>query len=488
MTWRPQPGPQTAFCAASEFEVLYGGAAGGGKTDALLYDPLDTMAHPGARALFLRQTFPELREVMDRAHATFSQHATWNGESRRWTFRSGATYEFGYCATWADVQRYQGQQYTAIAFDEIGNLAEERVWLFLLARLRSTSPALRVRARCSANPGGPGHAWLRRRFVDPTEGGRLVYRDPTTGLMRRFIPARLTDNPALLRANPHYAAQLEGLPELLRRQLLDGDWSAGMGLALEELDAAQHLVRPFPIPGHWTRWGGFDWGYSHPWVFVGSAADGDGNAYVTHVVRGRRQYPDQIAAKILEAISENGHPPKLQTVAAGHDCWHDVRARGDLGPTVAERLYAAGLLMDRANISRVSGLQNLRQYLSWRGRDRPPALQIFDTPGGRWLFQQLSGLVLDPDSTEDVLKVDADRDTGEGGDDGYDALRYGMMVRPYQPRKAESADWLIPDRSENRDHDAVRLQRLAERYAGRRMPLPEDWMPEQGGGGQWLGY
>jgi hypothetical protein len=196
--WRPHPGPQTEFLRCREFEVLYGGATGGGKTDALLYGGLRQIGFPTYRALFLRVSFPELREVMDRAHATFPKlGATWNEQRKRWQFPSGATFEFGYCETYVDVQRYQGQEYSYIAFDEVGNIADARVWTFLMSRCRSKEEGLVPMMRASANPGGPGHGWLKRRFVDATDGGTRVYVDQATELTRRFVPARITDNPTL---------------------------------------------------------------------------------------------------------------------------------------------------------------------------------------------------------------------------------------------------------------------------------------------------
>jgi hypothetical protein len=430
--WRPHPGPQTAFLAASEFEVLYGGAAGGGKSDALLFGGLRQVEAPGYRALLLRQSFPELRELMDRAAAIFPQlGGEWNERDKRWRFPSGATYEFGYCASYADVQRYQGQEFAYIAFDELGNVGDPRVWTFLISRCRPKSPKLIPMMRASANPGGPGHGWLKRRFIDATDGGTRVYSDPETGLTRRFVPARVTDNPTILTNNPAYVAQLRALPELLRRQLLEGDWSAGTGLALSELNRSVHLCEVFEPPAHWTRFGALDWGYAHPWVFMWFAVDGDGNVFCCDTIRGRRHLPWEIAQRIRARCPVD----RLRYVVAGHDCWADVRARGENGPTIAEHLASYGIFLSEANIDRRQGLNTLRQYLAWRGQgadgsDGVPRLRFMRTEGNLWLLDQLETMVCDPDDPEDVLKQNANPDTGEGGDDGYDCLRYALMSRP----------------------------------------------------------
>lgn len=437
--WQPQPGPQERFIKCPHFEVLYGGAAGGGKTEALIHDGLAQMDHPQAKALFLRETFPQLAEVIDRTQAEFAQlGATWRASEKRWVFPSGAIYQFGFCGDYREVMQYQGQEFSWIGYDEIGNLPEERIWLFLLSRLRTKHKALKPYARCSANPGGPGHAWLKKRYVDPTRGGAEPYKDPKTKLVRHFIPSRVSDNPAMLESNPFYVAQLEQLPEMLRRQMLDGDWNAGTGLAFGELEPTHHFVAPFEVPSHWYRFAGFDWGFSHPWWYVQMAQSDDGRlVVVTHVVRGRRQLPDQIASRIVESLGDQ----RPHIVAAGHDCWHQIKARGESGPTIAERLHAAGLPLVKATISRRSGYQNLLWYVAHRGRDEGSRLKFFSgsTPIAL-LFEQLQGIVLDPDDPEDTLKVDAD-EAGEGGDDGYDALRYGMMLRPYTAPAPKTEAW-----------------------------------------------
>ena len=165
--WAPHPGPQSAFLSSMAYEALYGGQAGGGKSDALLYGALRQVHYPRYRALILRRTFPELRELMDRALTTFGQtRGRWTEQSKRWTWPSGATVEFGYCATFADALQYQGQEFTFIGFDELGQIQEERVWTYLMSRCRQSAPDLVLQMRASANPGGPGHAWIKARFVD----------------------------------------------------------------------------------------------------------------------------------------------------------------------------------------------------------------------------------------------------------------------------------------------------------------------------------
>lgn len=427
--WQAHPGPQTRFLEASEFEALYGGAAGGGKSDALLFGALRQIDKPTYRALILRHTYPELAELMDRAQGLFRfLGGTWNEQKKRWTFPSGAVIEFGYCEAFKDVQRYQGQQFSYIGFDEIGNLAEERIWTYLMSRCRSGGPGIIPMMRASANPGGPGHAWLKRRFVEVCGvDGDTVFVDPTTQLTRRFVPARLKDNPTLIENNPQYEAQLRALPEMLRRQLLEGDWDAGAGMALGELNRGKHFVEPFEVPEHWTQFGAFDWGFAHPFSFGWYCVSEDGTIYKVDTVTGRNLLPHEIHERIAERVPLD----KLNGgIDAGHDVWSDIKARGEQTPTLYEQFKALGWKwLRQASIARKSGLNNFRQYVTWR-EGVPPRFLLMDTPGNQRCFEQLTAMVCDPDDPEDALKVDADPNTGEGGDDMYDETRYALASRP----------------------------------------------------------
>jgi hypothetical protein len=430
--WTPHPGAQTRFLACPAFEGLYGGAAGGGKSDCLLFGGLRQVEFPDARILFLRGSFPELQEVLDRAHATFPRlGATWSSESKRYTFPSGARYEFGYGETFEEVQRYLGQEYTSIRYDEIGRVAEERVAIFLISRIRSKNPNIRLEFRASANPGGPGHGWLKRRYVIPCgRDGGTRYVDPETGLDRAFIPARLADNPSL---SDQYRRQLMLLPEVLRKQLLDGDWEAGEGLALPSLNKSRHLIKPRLLPRHWPVWAAHDWGFAHPAATGIFVTDEQGTTYLVDSARSRQRSPKEIAHDVRALLQRHGldFPDLLYTVA-GHDIWADRKARGETVPTIAEQYAGSGWYCRRASISRVAGLQNFREYLEWHtpdGREKHPKLLIFDTPNNRRLFESLEQMVTDPDHPEDALKIDADR-YGEGGDDDYDMVRYALASRP----------------------------------------------------------
>ena len=262
IVFRPNEGPQTDFLAAGELDVLYGGAAGGGKSYAMLVDPL-RYAHKSAhRALILRRSMPELRELIDKSRELYPRAfpgCKFREVEKLWNFPSGAKIEFGFLEWDADVYRYQGQAYSWIGFDEITHLPTEFGWNYLASRLRTTDPEIVPYLRCTANPGGVGAQWVKKRYVDPSEPNETF--QGSDGLSRKFIPARLDDNPYLAK-DGRYEQMLKALPAVQRKQLLEGNWDITEGAAFTEFDIDMHVIPPFEIPIGWERLKGIDYGYA----------------------------------------------------------------------------------------------------------------------------------------------------------------------------------------------------------------------------------
>ena len=451
VVWAPNSEPQRRFCASTETEVLYGGAKGCAKSDAILFAALSQMHLPRYKALILRQTFPEVQELIDRSQLAFPSMANaphWNGGLKRWTFPGGGVLQFGYCSTKDEVQRYHGQEWAYIGFDEVGDVADERVWVMLMAENRCPNPEVVLMMRGSANPGKPGHPWIKRRFINKCgKRGEKIYRYDyempgldgqvlRATMTRRFIPARVTDNPVYAN-DAVYMAKLFSLPDMLRRQLLYGDWDAGFGMGLDELDEDVHFLQPFGIPPTWIQFGSFDWGFSHPWVFGHYAVDEDGVIYKINTFRGRLMSDRRIA----DAINHHVNISDLRYVVAGHDCWAHHKARNDdETPSTQERFADAQIYLTHANIARYAGLKNFREQVAWKGiipnadggdpHDGEPNFYMMDNEGNRRCFDSLETMTTNPDDPEDVLKVDADPITGDGGDDDYDETRYALASRP----------------------------------------------------------
>ncbi len=270
--WTPQPGPQRAFVDSTVFEICYGGARGGGKTDAALGDFALHAERYGraARGLMVRRTRSALEPTIERARVVFAPFGgRWNEMKSRYVFSNGATIAFRHLGRDADADRYQGHDYSRVYVEELTQFADPRPIDKLKAAVRSAAGApCGFRATC--NPGGPGHNWVKARYVDlgsrkpePVRG-----RDPITGvktqLERLFIAARLADNPSLPHHDPDYAARLaQAGSAALVKAWLEGDWNFVEGAFFDKF-SERNIWPVFEIPAAWTRFRSFDWGYAAP--------------------------------------------------------------------------------------------------------------------------------------------------------------------------------------------------------------------------------
>ena len=432
VAFKPNPGPQTEFLAASEKEVLYGGARGGGKSYAMLIDPLRYFSNGNARALLLRRTMPEVRDLIHKSKVLYPQafgpRTKWREQEKEWIFPSGARMEFGYCESRDDVMRYQGQAYTWIGIDELAQFPTEDIVNDLSGSLRSIDPTIPTHMRFTANPGGPGHGWVKRRFIDPSPPNTSFSIEVPTPvgikkISRRYIPAKLSDNPYLMQSDDYMVA-LANLPEHKRKQWLEGDWDTTEGAAFPEFDRKYHVVEPFELPRTWPRFRAADWGYSSPACVLWFAVDYDNNLYVYREYYGKGLDAERFAAKIVEMEALD---PKPLTGIMDSSLW---AKRGDSGPSIIETMAKRGCRWrpsDRSPGSRVSGKLELHRRL--RVENGQAKLKIFSTCTN--LISTLPTLPVDPAYMEDV-------DT-KAEDHAYDALRYGVMSRPLNA--SASAAW-----------------------------------------------
>ena len=410
----PNEGPQTDFLAAGETDVLYGGAAGGGKSYAMLVDPL-RFAHRGAhRALILRRSMPELRELIDKSRELYPKAfpgCRYREVEKLWNFPSGAKVEFGFLERDADVYRYQGQAYSWIGFDEITHLPTEFSWNYLASRLRTTDSEIVPYMRCTANPGGSGAQWVKKRYISPSPPNESFMGDD--GITRKFIPARLNDNPYLAQ-DGRYEQMLKSLPPTQRKQLLEGNWEIAEGAAFTEFDRHLHVVEPFEIPLHWERTKGLDYGYASESACVWAAIDPTDGTLIIY----RELYRKGLLATELAEMLTNMELNDPTSVRGVLDtaCWSRT---GTTGPTVAETLIQGGHKLRPADKNRVAGKIQIHEHLKVQPSGRP-RMQIFNTCPN--LIRELQSIPLDRNNPEDV-------DT-HASDHAYDALRYLIMSRP----------------------------------------------------------
>lgn len=240
--WKPHEGPQTEFSKRLEDVVLYGGTKGPGKSDALLMEGLRQIDHPRYHAIIIRRNMPRVQALIDRSQNLFPAFgAKWHGKENRWMFPSGAIYSFGHCEFEQHKYNYQGKEFTYIGIDQCEEFSESQVD-FIMAQNRTSAEGLKCYVRLTANPGGPGQAWVRRKFIYllDVNGKKIGMKKPFETYSQEFklqnnqtmtrtscyIPGTIYDNPTLLKNNPTYLATLSSLPEAERKAFLEGDWEA----------------------------------------------------------------------------------------------------------------------------------------------------------------------------------------------------------------------------------------------------------------------
>jgi Terminase large subunit, T4likevirus-type, N-terminal len=473
--WAPQPGPQTAFMECPVFEVFFGGARGGGKSDAILGE---FASHAGmygqdAIALCVRRELTQLRELIERSKLIYNPlGANYVDSKKQWTFPNGARLTFAYLEHDQDADAYQGHSYSRIYVEEIGNFPRSEPIFKLMATIRSGNPEVKVGFRATGNPGGPGHLWVKRRYIDPGVRGYKVVKskfiNPFTNeiiyLDRVFIPSKVTENKYT--NNPGYIARLQmsGGPMLVKAWL-EGNWDYIEGAFFQEWDNELHVIPQFIIPLHWTRFCSMDWGSAHPfsvgwWAIVPErfeselVAIGDEGRFNARfqyqnnlprgaLVRYREWYGCQVdkdglslhnnvGLKLdIEELSDGiaqrerfeiGRGARIAYRVAGKDLF-----KHEGGPSLGERMGAEPFRQfwqpaDNARVGKkgaIGGWDMLRLRL--KGEDGLPMIYFFENCVDA--IRTLPAMQHDPDNIEDV-------DT-ESEDHCPDEIRYACMSRPY---------------------------------------------------------
>ena len=455
--FKPNKGPQTDFLAAAEREVLYGGSAGGGKSYAMLADPLRYMGHSAFSGLLLRHTTEELRELVFKSQELYPKiwpGIKWSERKMQWTAPSGARLWMSYLDRDDDVLRYQGLAFSWIGFDELTQWSTPYAWNYMRSRLRSTAPDLPIYMRATTNPGGRGHHWVKKTFIDPAPYNRAFdATDTDTGdvlrypaghekagrplFKRRFIPARLSDNPYLAESGD-YEAMLLSMPEQQRRQLLEGDWDIKEGAAFTEFDRNIHVIEPFDIPNNWVKFRACDYGYGSKSGVVWFAVAPNEQLVVYRELYVSKVLAADLADMILDVESGDG---TIKYGVLDSSLWHK---RGDTGPSLAETMISRGCRWrpsDRSRGSRVAGKNEIHRRLQVDEFTEEPRLVFFNSCTNT--VSQLPAIPLDKKNPEDI-------DTNSE-DHLYDALRYGIMSRPrfsifdYDPMGRPSTGMRVAD-------------------------------------------
>ena len=378
------------------FEALYGGAAGGGKTETLLMLPVSKVSsegkplyeYPRFKVLYLRRTYPELKkEVIPRSREIYPHFGfgPFNSTDKVWTHSSGSMIQFGHCEHEKDVAQYDTSEYNMILWDEVTSFTAFMYEYISFTRCRTSNPFLPKIIRAGTNPGNIGHAYFRKRFVAPAREGNVILREhrildgQDTVVSRIYIPSKATDNTYLMQADPDYINRLNKLPPAEKAAKLDGDWWIFSGQVFDdfrtqplvgESETANHICDPFTIPYYWPRILAIDWGYSALTVKLAAAINPEpsqrypGKIYIYKESTARRQKIAEWGADTArEFQGEN-----FIDIVMDPSAWIN---RGDEGGTVEQQFsLASGFQPRKADNDRISGKLLLQEYLRFQPRPK----------------------------------------------------------------------------------------------------------------------
>lgn len=363
---------QEEFIDAEAFEVLFGGAAGGGKSygqlvDALLY----ASKYPGSKQIIFRRTFRQLDMSIVRTARSFypMEICKYNESKHCYTFKNGSIIDFAYCDSESDVYQYQSAEYDVIRFDELTHFTEF-MYVYLISRCRGANNYPK-HIKSSTNPGGVGHTWVKKRFVS-LGAPNTVYSVKTESgktITRMFIPSKVQDNSFLMENDPDYLARLEALPEKERRALLHGDWDIFEGQYFGEFRYDIHTCEPFTIPKHWRIYRSMDYGldcFAMLWI----AADDIGGVYVFKEFA-QGDLPISSAAEKAKQLTDE----EIWDTLAPPDLWNRSQ---ETGKSKALLFNEAGLTLNKSNNDREAGWLAIRELLKVDSSGEP-RLKIFRT-------------------------------------------------------------------------------------------------------------
>lgn len=449
--------------------LLYGGAAGGGKSELITYHAHElSMKYPGHRSLLIRTSLPELRRsLIIRTQVRYAQlkakaQLRSIDNMKAWWYENGSIIEYGYCARDEDVSQFMSAEYDFIAFDEATQFSAYQM-LMISGRLRTSrkqaAAGVRTHVMFATNPGDKGHQFLYQMLVTPTHYGKnaIVYdvsngfdnpdivsvvplpddldelekleipHDPDSQLVVAFVPSTVIDNPFI---DPTYRKHLSMLPEIERRQKLLGDWDTFTGQYFSEFDRSVHVVEPFSIPKEWQKYRAIDFGTANPFCCLWGALDpSDGTMYIY-----REAYQKNLTAaeqaRLIKSMSidEHGKQETVSVTVIDPSTFSNVAG---LGTTVAAQYNTQGIVVTRAKNTRIGGWQNVRRYLMAHPVDGVVRLKIFNNCQN--LIRTMPLMRHDQRNPEDLDSRDEDH--------AVDALRYLLGCRPYELSKRDKKQY-----------------------------------------------
>jgi phage terminase large subunit len=408
---------QLTFHSSPAKYRLFGGAAGPGKTKALLWEAIK-QAHDvdGSDSLLLRRTYPELESSLlayFRRDVPRSFYRKYNESKHIVTWKNGSTTRFGHCRNENDVYAYQGAEFLFIGVDELTHFTLKQ-WQFLTSRNRCPVRGSRANMAGATNPGNIGHAWVKALWVDHAPPPGFDRPELYDASDYDFIRAHITDNP-IYANDAAYRRTLETLPEHLRRAFLDGDWNVFAGQYFDVFDVGRHTSRPEDVrlEPWWPRWISIDWGFKHNSAVYWHCAVPGAGQQPSRIVTYREFVQSGLSPRMLaQAIAERTQRDRITDVFLSPDAFAHRTSESSIAEQLGEVLTVNGLPRpSAADDDRIGGWQLMYQLLE------SDAWVITDNCAK--LIDNLPLLIRDDDRVEDIRKVD--------GDDAADAARYGLV-------------------------------------------------------------
>lgn len=451
--WSPQE-RQKAFMERWEDEALFGGSAGGGKSEALVIEATRQVQIPHYKGLILRKTYPQLTELIDKSLNYYPKafpRARYNASEHTWHFPSGSKIIFGSMQHSSDKTNYQGKAYDFIGFDELTHFTYDE-YIYLASRNRPNGPDTRCYIRATANPGGIGHAWVKERFITASKPMKTIWEDAEVIFpdghkeMRKksrvFVPSSVFDNKILMENDPNYVTRLASLPEAERNALLYGDWNSYSGQYFSEFrdDPSHyidrhwtHVIEPFEIPSHWQVYRSFDWGYFRPFSCAWTVVDEDGIAYRILEYYGCGKTPNTGLQMTPQNVFAEIHRIECEHRWLKGKNIHGVADPAiwqcQTGASVEQTASKEGIYFSKGDNARIPGWLQCHYRLSF-DENGVPMFYVFKNCKN--FIRTVPALVFDDSKIEDI-------DT-DGEDHIADEWRYFCQCRPISARKNHTVD------------------------------------------------
>jgi hypothetical protein len=446
---------------------LFGGAAGPGKTKALLYETIyQARKYEGVDTLLLRRTFPELESSLltyFRRDVPRDSYLRYNDTKHIVTWSNGSTTRFGYSASENDIYQYQGAEYVFIGIDELTHFTL-RQWQFLTSRNRCRLPGAIPKMAGATNPGNTGHAWVKALWIDKRAAPGMEDADEYDPDDYAFVRATVLDNP-IYATDERYLKTLRALPRTLRQAFLEGDWNLFAGQYFDGFDPARHVLpsQSIAFEDWWPRWISIDWGFEHPSAVYWHAARPDGTTLTYRELVQNHLSPRMLGAAIAErSVNRLGEPERIAEIFLSPDAFAERTADASIAEQLGDALAAGGLPRPSpADNDRVGGWMLMYQMMETGQWQISSACQR--------LLECLPTLTRDTVNVEDIRKVD--------GDDPADSARYGLKSRMDPARMPAELAAAARVSAQDPTSRAIWLRKFADEARAGRAPtrLPRRW-------------